>query len=98
MRRWADTEPGFGAVLSFTIRSDYEGTKQFLDRHKLAVIGPSFGGVDTLIEQPAHISYHKYDAAFRKSVGIHDNLVRFSCGIEGVDDIISDLEQALRDV
>ena len=95
MRRWADTKPGFGAVLSFTIRSDYHGTQRFLDRHRLAVIGPSFGGVDTLIEQPAHISYHKYDAAFRKSVGIYDNFVRFSCGIEGTEDIIADLDQAL---
>lgn len=95
MRRWADTKPGFGAVLSFTVKSDYVGTQQFLDRHKLAVIGPSFGGVDTLIEQPAHISYHKYDAEFRKSVGIYDNLVRFSCGIEGTEDIIADLDQAL---
>ena len=68
---------------------------QVIDSVKLPYIAPSLGGVDSLIEQPAIISYWDQGPEKRAEYGIWDNLVRFSCGIEDVEDIWADLKQAL---
>lgn len=86
---------GFGGVVSFTIRGDYELTKRFIDHMKLPYIAPSLGGVESLIEQPAIMSYFEKEPEERLELGIYDNLVRFALGIEDSADLIGDLEQAL---
>lgn len=86
---------GFGGVVSFEIEGDLWQTARFIDACKLPYIAPSLGGVETLIEQPAVISYWDIGREGRAKVGIKDNLIRFSCGIEDFEDIWEDIEQAL---
>lgn len=89
---------GFGGVVSFEVAGGLETTSDFIDRLRIPYIAPSLGGVESLIEQPAYVSYYDLSRAERKLMGIGDNLVRFALGIEDADDIISDLEQALQAV
>jgi cystathionine gamma-synthase len=56
---------------------------------------PSLGGVESLIEQPALMSYYEKTTEERLALGMKDNLVRFAVGVEDADDILDDLEQAL---
>eukprot|EP01025_Chloroclados_australasicus_P012745 TRINITY_DN15_c0_g1_i1.p1 TRINITY_DN15_c0_g1~~TRINITY_DN15_c0_g1_i1.p1 ORF type:complete len:559 (+),score=54.58 TRINITY_DN15_c0_g1_i1:148-1677(+) len=86
---------GYGGVVSFEVDGDIWRTAKFIDSVKLPYIAPSLGGVESLIEQPAVISYWDQGIEGRKKVGIKDNLVRFSVGIEDLEDIWDDLEQAL---
>jgi cystathionine gamma-synthase len=86
---------GFGGVVSFEVDGDLETTSHIIDRMRLPYIAPSLGGVESLVEQPAIISYYELTSEERLAVGIRDNLIRYSCGIEDADDIIADLEQAL---
>ncbi|MBI3763624.1 MAG: aminotransferase class I/II-fold pyridoxal phosphate-dependent enzyme [Chloroflexi bacterium] len=86
---------GFGGVVSFEIDGDLDATSRFVDAVRLPIIAPSLGGVETLIEQPALMSYYELSTEEREAVGIKDNLVRLSLGIEEVEDLITDLEQAL---
>ena len=60
----------------------------------LPYIAPSLGGVESLIEQPTVVSYWDQGPEKRAALGIKDNLIRFSCGIEDVEDIWADMEQA----
>ena len=71
---------------------------RFIDAVRLPHIAPSLGGVDSLIEQPAIMSYFDTDPEERLAMGISDELVRFAIGIEDTDDLIADLEQALAQV
>ncbi len=87
---------GFGGVVSFLVKADLENTSKFIDQMQFAQIAPSLGGVETLIEQPALMSYYEMEDSERVKIGIHSNLVRLSVGIEDVEDLISDLNQALR--
>jgi cystathionine gamma-synthase len=86
---------GFGGVVSFEVAGDLDTTGDFIDRCEIPYIAPSLGGVESLIEQPALVSFYEKTTAERRELGIKDNLVRFAIGIEDVDDIIDDLEQAL---
>jgi cystathionine gamma-synthase len=86
---------GFGGVVSFIAKGGLDGASRVVDAMKLARIGPSFGGVETLIEQPAMMSYYEMTSEERAAVGIADGLVRLSVGIEDAADLIADLEQAL---
>lgn len=86
---------GFGGVVSFIAKGGLDGARRVVDAMKLARIGPSFGGVETLIEQPAMMSYYEMTSEERAAVGIADGLVRLSVGIEDAADLIADLEQAL---
>eukprot|EP00239_Pterosperma_sp_CCMP1384_P003948 CAMPEP_0197847770 /NCGR_PEP_ID=MMETSP1438-20131217/7027_1 /TAXON_ID=1461541 /ORGANISM="Pterosperma sp., Strain CCMP1384" /LENGTH=471 /DNA_ID=CAMNT_0043459789 /DNA_START=108 /DNA_END=1523 /DNA_ORIENTATION=+ len=86
---------GFGGVLSFEVDGDRKATSDFIDACKLPYIAPSLGGVESLIEQPAVISYWDYTQEERLSYGIVDNLVRYACGIEEYEDIEADILQAL---
>lgn len=86
---------GFGGVVTFTLKTDREGTSRFIDACEIPRIAPSLGGVESLIEQPALISYYEMDEEARKKIGILDNLVRYSVGVEDPGDLIRDLEQAL---
>lgn len=86
---------GFGGVVSFLVKGDVADTSRFIDACRIAQIAPSLGGVGTLIEQPALMSFYELTTEERLAVGIRDNLVRYSAGIEDTDDLIGDLDQAL---
>jgi len=77
------------------VQGDLGSTGRFIDALKIPYIAPSLGGVESLVEQPAIVSYFDLTSEERMEVGIRDNLVRFAFGIEDVDDILADIEQAL---
>ena len=87
---------GYGGVVSFELDGDLEATSRFIDALRIPLIASSLGGVETLIEQPALMSYYELSSEEREEIGIKDNLVRLSIGIESTDDLIADLAQALR--
>jgi len=89
---------GFGGVVSFEIDGDMKMTSAFIDRLQLPYIAPSLGGVETLIEQPALMSYYELTPEDRAAIGIADELVRLSLGVEDADDLIADLNQALASI
>ena len=86
---------GFGGVVSFTIKGDREKTFRFIDALRIPYIAASLGGVESLVLHVASMAYPDVDSDTRLKLGIPDNLVRLSLGIEDTEDIISDLEQAL---
>jgi cystathionine gamma-synthase len=86
---------GFGGVVSFVMKGGLEAARRVCDRMKLARIGPSFGGVETLVEPPAIMSYYELTTEERAEIGIDDGLVRLAVGIEDAADLIADLAQAL---
>ncbi len=87
---------GGGGVVTFDIRGDLQRARRFLDSLELCYIAPSFGGVETLINHPATVSYYNYTREQRYELGITDTLFRLAVGIEDVDDIIEDVDSALR--
>jgi len=89
---------GFGGVVSFTVRGDLEATSRFIDALQIPLIAASFGGVESLVEQPALMSFYELSTEERLGVGISDNLVRLSLGIEDADDLVADLDQALSQI
>jgi cystathionine gamma-synthase len=86
---------GFGGVVSFVIKGGLERASRVVDGATMARIGPSFGGVESLIEQPAVMSYYEMTSEQRAAVGIADGLVRLSVGVEDAADLVRDLEGAL---
>ena len=84
---------GFGGVVSFTIEGDVEKTGRFVDRLRLPYIGPTLGGVESIVEQPAVLFSLKPEE--RREAGLEDNLVRYALGIEDAGDLIADLGRAL---
>lgn len=86
----------FGGIISFELESDLAGTVRFLEACALITLGESLGGVESLIENPAIMTHASVPREQRLQVGISDSLVRFSVGIEDVDDLRADLDQALR--
>jgi cystathionine gamma-synthase len=84
---------GFGGVVSFEIEAGMEKTGRFIDLLRLPYVGPTLGGVESIIEQPAVL--FSLDPSERQAAGIKDNLVRHALGIEDADDLIADLGQAL---
>ena len=87
---------GHSGMVSFEVVGGAKAVKSFLRRVKVFSLAESLGGVDSLAEHPATMSHAAMPEKFRKKVGINDNLIRLSIGLENVDDLIEDLEQALR--
>ena len=87
---------GGGGVVTFDIKGTINDAKRLLDRLKLCYIGPSLGGVETLITHPALVSYYDYPRKERYKLGITDTLFRLAVGIEDAEDIIYDLQQGLK--
>jgi cystathionine gamma-lyase/cystathionine beta-lyase/cystathionine gamma-lyase/homocysteine desulfhydrase len=85
---------GFGAMITMETGS-LENAKKMLKQVKLCVLGESLGGVETLISHPATMTHAAVGAEGRAKIGLTDGMVRISVGIEDVDDIVADLEQAL---
>jgi len=86
---------GFGGMITFFPKGGIEESRKFLESVKLFTLAESLGGVESLIEHPAIMTHASIPAAQRAEIGIADNLVRASVGIEAVQDIIADLDQAL---
>ncbi len=85
---------GPGAMISFVLNDKYD-YKKFFEKIKLITLAESLGGVESLVCHPASMTHAAIPAEIRKSVGIVDELIRLSVGIEDVDDLINDLEQAI---
>jgi len=85
----------FGGMISFDLGS-LMAAKKFLKRVRLCALAESLGGVETLISHPATMTHASIPPTRRRAIGVTDGLVRISVGLEDVDDIIDDLEQALR--
>jgi cystathionine gamma-synthase len=86
---------GFGGVVSFEVVGNLEATSRVVDACCIPQIAPSLGGVESLIEQPALMSFYELTTEERLQVGIKDNLIRYSVGIEDAEDLIADLAAAL---
>ncbi len=86
---------GFGGMITFFPKGGIEESRRFLESVRLFTLAESLGGVESLIEHPAIMTHASIPADQRREIGIADNLVRASVGIEAVEDIIRDLEQAL---
>ncbi|UCG59673.1 MAG: aminotransferase class I/II-fold pyridoxal phosphate-dependent enzyme [Phycisphaerales bacterium] len=87
---------GGGGVVTFDIKGNVSKAKRLLDALKLCYIGPSLGGVETLITHPALVTYYDYTRKERYELGITDTLFRLAVGVEDVDDLIEDLDRALQ--
>jgi cystathionine gamma-synthase len=87
---------GYGGVISFLVKGGLDATSNFIDRCEIPSIAPSLGGVESLIEQPALMSFYELTTEQRLQIGIRDNLVRFAIGVEDAEDLIADLDQALK--
>jgi cystathionine gamma-lyase len=86
----------FGGMISVELDRDLAGTKRFLEHTHLFTLAESLGGVESLIEHPALMTHGSIPPEQRAAIGISDSLVRLSAGIEDGDDLIADLEQALK--
>lgn len=89
---------GFGSMISFGVKGGLKAGQILMDNVHLAILAVSLGGVETLIQHPASMTHAAVSHEDKLAAGITDDLVRFSVGIEDVEDIISDLDQALAKV
>jgi len=87
---------GFGGMVTVILDRDIAGVKRVLERTRLFTLAESLGGVESLIEHPAIMTHASIPAEARERLGIVDGLIRLSVGIEDVNDLIADLEEALR--
>lgn len=86
---------GFGGMISFDLGT-YENAAGFLRKVSLCALAESLGGVETIITHPASMTHAAIPEEERNRIGITNGLVRISVGLEDVEDIIADLEQALK--
>jgi cystathionine gamma-synthase len=90
------TMRGYGGLVTFLVKdADWRATADVVDAVQIPRIGPSLGGVESLIEQPLVMSYYECTPEDRRRFGIPDNMIRLSCGVENTEDLIADLKQAL---
>lgn len=85
----------FGGMVSVVLDRDLQGTLRMLERTQLFTLAESLGGVESLIEHPAIMTHASIPPHVREELGISDAFIRLSVGVENVDDLIADLEQAL---
>jgi cystathionine beta-lyase/cystathionine gamma-synthase len=85
----------FGGIVTFFINGDLENARRFLERCQVFSLAESLGGVESLVDHPAIMTHASVPAKERAKLGISDQLIRLSVGIESVDDLIADLDQAL---
>lgn len=86
---------GFGGMISILLKGDIEKARRFLENVEIFALAESLGGVESLIEHPAIMTHASIPKENREKLGILDNFVRISVGIEDVEDLIADLDQAL---
>jgi methionine-gamma-lyase len=88
-------QSGFGSMISFGVKGGLEAGRTLMNNVHLATLAVSLGGIETLIQHPASMTHAKMSAEGKLTAGITDDLVRYSVGIEDVEDLMEDLEQAL---
>jgi cystathionine gamma-synthase len=88
---------GVGGVVTFAVRGDLHAVGRFVDACRIPRIAPSLGGVESLIEQPALMSYFEMAPEQRQAIGITDDLVRFTVGIEDTEEVIADVMRSLEE-
>lgn len=86
---------GFGGMITFYMKGGLDAARNMLERVRVFALAESLGGVESLIEHPAIMTHASVPAEMRQELGIDDGLVRLSVGIEDIDDLLSDLKQAL---
>jgi cystathionine gamma-lyase len=89
---------GFGGMISIDLRTDLAGTRRFLEAVEIFALAESLGGVESLIEHPAIMTHATIPVETRARLGIGDGLVRLSVGVEDLEDLRADLQQALRKI
>ncbi|EPZ51796.1 cystathionine beta-lyase [Bacteriovorax sp. BAL6_X] len=89
---------GFGGMITFFLKGDIKKSKKFLQKVEIFSLAESLGGVESLIEHPAIMTHASVPKSVRESIGLTDNLIRLSVGIEDVDDLIDDLESAFKSI
>ncbi len=89
---------GFGAIVSFELNASLQKTIHFLESLALISVAESLGAVESLIEHPASMTHSSISTKEREKIGITDTLIRLSVGIEHIDDLLSDLNQALKKI
>ena len=89
---------GYGGMITLVLKGGLESAKSFLERTEIFSLAESLGGVESLIEHPAIMTHASIPPEVREEIGISDGLVRLSVGIESLDDLIQDLEVALKDL
>ena len=87
--------PGFGGIVTFFVKGGIEDARRFLERCEVFSLAESLGGVESLVDHPAIMTHASVPAEERAKLGISDTLIRLSVGIEAVEDLIADLDQAL---
>jgi len=85
----------FGGIVTFFIKGDLDDARRFLERCEVFALAESLGGVESLIEHPGIMTHASVPERERAKLGINDQLIRLSVGIEAVEDLIADLDQAL---
>ncbi len=85
----------FGGIVTFFIKGDVENARSFLERCKIFALAESLGGVESLVNHPAIMTHASVPEAVRNELGISDQLIRLSVGIEALTDLIADIDQAL---
>lgn len=85
---------GFGGMITFFIKGGLKESKKFLEKVELFALAESLGGVESLIEHPAIMTHASVPKSVRDSIGLTDNLIRLSVGIENIEDLKEDLEKA----
>jgi cystathionine gamma-lyase len=85
----------FGGMVTFFVDGDLSRTKQVLERFQVFTLAESLGGVESLVNHPAIMTHASVPKELREAGGVTDNLVRLSVGVEDLDDLLADLDQAL---
>ncbi|MDH3481637.1 MAG: cystathionine gamma-synthase [Gammaproteobacteria bacterium] len=86
---------GFGGIVTFFIKGDLADARRFLERCEVFALAESLGGVESLVEHPGIMTHASVPERERAKLGINDQLIRLSVGIEAIEDLIADLDQAL---
>ena len=87
---------GFGGMLAFYLKGGLPEARRFLENVRLFTLAESLGGTESLVEHPAIMTHASLTEESREALGISDTLIRLSVGIEDADDLIEDLDQALK--
>ncbi len=87
--------PGFGGIVTFFIKGELADARRFLELCEVFSLAESLGGVESLVDHPAIMTHASVPAEERAKLGISDQLIRLSVGIEALDDLIADLDRAL---
>lgn len=91
----ANQMKGFGGMVSFDLKGTPQEAVEVMERMEIFTLGESLGGVESLCAYPPKMSHASYSAEERAKIGIKDTLIRLSVGIEDIEDIIQDLQQAI---